>query len=181
MRPRRRVPAIGRESLTLLQKGKGALVVQVEFCRRRRWDEAGAVNCAAGECATGNAPRATNVTVNGIHLNCRSSMQTRATMFRSISSMFSKPKPPPQNFRVIHRPKQEGSSVRMEASTTHSDTPLPPNVYISPHVPAEKPGPNWLRMVCISDTHNTTDANNYPIPEADILGKPLTWIRIGEI
>ncbi|KAF9356581.1 Metallophosphoesterase mpped2 [Mortierella sp. AD094] len=47
--------------------------------------------------------------------------------------------------------------------------PLPPNVYIVPNVPVEKPGPNWLRVVCISDTHNTTDANNYPIPEADVL------------
>lgn len=51
---------------------------------------------------------------------------------------------------------------------------LPPNVYVASTAPANKPGPNWLRMVCISDTHNTTDANNYPIPEADILGKRLS-------
>ncbi|KAG0017187.1 hypothetical protein BGZ80_008541 [Entomortierella chlamydospora] len=46
---------------------------------------------------------------------------------------------------------------------------FPPNVYMVPNVPVEKPGPNWLRVVCISDTHNTTDANNYSIPEADVL------------
>ena len=55
------------------------------------------------------------------------------------------------------------------------DIELPPNTFMAPYAPApaDKPAPNWLRMVCISDTHNTTDANNYPIPEADILGKRL--------
>ena len=83
--------------------------------------------------------------------------------------MFSKAKPPPQNFRDLRR-QQKAEGFTVEAKVPDEDLSLPPNVYIS-NVPAEKPGPNWLRMVCISDTHNMTDANNYPIPEADILGK----------
>jgi len=78
-------------------------------------------------------------------------------------SFFSKPKPPPRTFEIIHPeipepPKQEIG-------------PLPPNVYLASDAPSEKPAANWLRMVCISDTHNTTDANNYSIPQADILGE----------
>ncbi|KAG0279102.1 hypothetical protein BGZ95_002238, partial [Linnemannia exigua] len=45
--------------------------------------------------------------------------------------------------------------------------------------PADKPAPNWLRMVCISDTHNTTDSNNYPIPEADILVHAGDFTKMG--
>ncbi|KAF9939234.1 metallophosphoesterase domain-containing protein 1 [Modicella reniformis] len=89
--------------------------------------------------------------------------------------MFPKPKPPPQNFRVIHRPAPEGTGAEHNAPSQ----PLPPNVYISPDVPVNKPAPNWLRMVCISDTHNTTDANNYMIPEADILVHAGDFTKMG--
>ncbi|KAF9356580.1 metallophosphoesterase domain-containing protein 1 [Mortierella sp. AD094] len=97
-------------------------------------------------------------------------------MFSSITSMFSKPNPPPQNFRVLHR---QGQDEDMDMDVDKPATPLPPNVYMEPNVPVEKPGPNWLRMVCISDTHNTTDVNNYPIPEADILVHAGDFTKMG--
>lgn len=69
----------------------------------------------------------------------------------------------------------------MDTGTTggDDDMSLPPNVYFGPEVPANKPGPNWLRMVCVSDTHNMTDANNYPIPEADILVHAGDFTKMG--
>lgn len=84
------------------------------------------------------------------------------SMFKS-----TKPLPPPQNFRA-NRPDELVELPKKDIG------PLPPNVFVAPDAPADKPGPNWLRMVCVSDTHNTTDANNYPVPEADILGKRLS-------
>lgn len=92
-------------------------------------------------------------------------------MFSSIFK-FTKPHPAPQNFRVI-RPEELVEPPMEEIE------PLLPNVYVALGKLADKPGPNWLRMVCISDTHNTTDANTYHIPEADILGKRLKAWRHG--
>ncbi|KAF9108508.1 hypothetical protein BGX27_008326 [Mortierella sp. AM989] len=93
--------------------------------------------------------------------------------------MFSKPNPPPQNFRAIHRQEQDNEDMSMDVD--EPSIPLPSNVYLVPNVPPNKPAPNWLRMVCISDTHNTTDANNYPIPEADILVHAGDFTKMGTI
>ncbi|KAF8986361.1 metallophosphoesterase domain-containing protein 1 [Entomortierella lignicola] len=94
--------------------------------------------------------------------------------------MFSNSNPnpaPPQNFRGLHRQEQAESNMDMDIDD--SIPSLPPNVYIVPNVPADKPAPNWLRMVCISDTHNTTDFNNYSIPEADILVHAGDFTKVG--
>ncbi|KAH7044410.1 Metallo-dependent phosphatase-like protein [Linnemannia elongata] len=92
-------------------------------------------------------------------------------MFPSILKS-SKPKPPPQNFRAS-RPEQPVELAEEDVWA------LPPNVYWAATAPANKPAPNWLRMVCISDTHNTTDANNYPVPEADILVHAGDFTKMG--
>ncbi|KAF9200320.1 metallophosphoesterase domain-containing protein 1 [Podila verticillata] len=90
----------------------------------------------------------------------------------SSTFKFSKPKPPPQNFRGT-RPEDPVELPQQDVG------PLPPNVYVASTAPANKPAPNWLRMVCISDTHNTTDANNYPLPEADILVHAGDFTKMG--
>ncbi|KAG0369149.1 metallophosphoesterase domain-containing protein 1 [Gamsiella multidivaricata] len=89
----------------------------------------------------------------------------------------SKPHPPPQNFRNLHRERMEAENGDNGSNTPSAS--LPPNTYIAPDMPAEKPGPNWLRMVCISDTHNMTDINNYSIPEADILVHAGDFTKMG--
>ncbi|GJJ78465.1 hypothetical protein EMPS_10824 [Entomortierella parvispora] len=80
-------------------------------------------------------------------------------MFSSIFSRNNAP-PAPRTFEIIHpvipEPKQDIGT-------------FPPNVYLASDAPSKKPAANWLRMICISDTHNTTDINNYPIPDADVL------------
>ncbi|KAG0278993.1 metallophosphoesterase domain-containing protein 1 [Linnemannia gamsii] len=65
------------------------------------------------------------------------------------------------------------------AQTMEEFEPLLPNVHVAFGRLVDKPGPNWLRMVCISDTHNKTDANNYHIPEADVLVHAGDFTKMG--
>ncbi|CAG8751471.1 14856_t:CDS:2, partial [Acaulospora morrowiae] len=45
---------------------------------------------------------------------------------------------------------------------------LPYKMYIGSEVPS-KPSPNWTRFVCVSDTHNTVNSENFHLPDGDIL------------
>ncbi|KAF9932783.1 Metallophosphoesterase mpped2 [Linnemannia zychae] len=88
---------------------------------------------------------------------------------------YPKPKPPPQNFRNARRGKMEEPPKQPMEDIWE----FPPHVYVAPLAPAKKPAPNWLRMVCVSDTHNTTDANNFTVPEADILVHAGDFTKMG--
>ncbi|CAI2194029.1 13245_t:CDS:2, partial [Funneliformis geosporum] len=76
-------------------------------------------------------------------------------------------------FEIKNNDKVQRSNVKKSKN-------LSTQIYFAPNVP-EKPSSEWTRFVCVSDTHNTIDPNNYQVPDGDVFLHAGDMTKIGTV
>ncbi|CAJ0646794.1 16262_t:CDS:2 [Entrophospora sp. SA101] len=65
---------------------------------------------------------------------------------------------------------REIEGLKLAVNVYHSRTEIP-----------DKPAPDWIRFVCVSDTHNMVNSRNFTVPEGDVLLHSGDLTKVGTV